>query len=152
MTTPAIALTGSRKVAALLIALGTEASAKVLARLPHDAVDRIALELMRMPALEADVRDAILEETYTGVFSQLGALPGGEAYARNLMTAAFGEGTAAEVMGRAWRAQPIAHFSFLGSADPIQVTELLAGEHPQTIALVLAHLEPRQAARILVEL
>ncbi len=152
MTTPAVALTGSRKVAALLIALGTEASAKVLARLPHDAVDRIALELMRMPALEADVRDAILQETYTGIFSQLGALPGGETYARSLFTEAFGEGTAAEVMGRAWRAQPVAHFDFLRSADPVQVKELLAGEHPQTIALVLAHLEPRQAARILVEL
>jgi flagellar motor switch protein FliG len=152
MTTPAVALTGSRKVAALLIALGTEASAKVLARLPHDAVDRIALELMRMPALEADVRDAILQETYTGVFSQLGALPGGESYARTLFTEAFGEGTATEVIGRAWRSQPVAHFDFLGSADPVQVKELLAGEHPQTIALVLAHLEPRQAARILVEL
>ena len=152
MSAPAIALTGSRKVAALLIALGTEASAKVLARLPHDAVDRIALELMRMPALEADVRDAILQETYTGVFSQLGALPGGEAYARSLFTEAFGEGTAAEVIGRVQRSQAAAHFDFLKAADPIQVREILASEHPQTIALVLAHLDPRQAARILVEL
>src|SRR6266540_3496621 len=129
MNGPAVALTGSRKVAALLIALGTEASAKVLAQLPHDAVDKIALELLRMPALEADVRDAILQETYTGVFSQLGAIAGGESYALRLFTEAFGEGTAAELIGRVQRSQTVAHFDFLRSADPVQVKELLAGEH-----------------------
>jgi len=145
-------LTGPRKVAALLIALGTEASAKLLSRLPQDAVDRIALELMRMPALEAEVRDAILEETYTGVFSQLGALPGGESYALTLFKEAFGEGKAIELITRVQQSQVVVPFEFLRSADPVQVKELLASEHPQTIALVLAHLEPRVAARILVEL
>ena len=152
MSSSALALTGSRKVAALLIALGTEASAKLLSRLPQDAVDRIALELMRMPALEADIRDAILEETYTGVFSQLGALPGGESYALTLFKEAFGEGKAVELINRVQQAQIVAPFDFLSGTDPVQVKELLAGEHPQTIALVLAYLEPRQAAKVLVEL
>ena len=152
MSPSPVALTGPRKVAALLIALGTEASAKVLARLPQDAVDKVALELMRMPALEADIRDAIIEETYTGVFSQLGSLPGGESYALTLFKEAFGEGKAEELITRVQKSQEIVPFDFLRAADPVQVKELLANEHPQTIALVLAHLEPRAAAKILVEL
>jgi len=48
----ALTLSGPRKAAALLITLGTEASAKLLARLPPDALDRVALELMRMPAVD----------------------------------------------------------------------------------------------------
>jgi flagellar motor switch protein FliG len=152
VSSTALTLTGPKKVAALLIALGTEASAKLLSRLPQEGVDKIALELMRMPALEADVRDAILEETYTGVFSQLGALPGGESYALSLFKEAFGEGKAVELISRVQHAQVVAPFDFLKAADPAQVKELLTGEHPQTIALVLAHLEPRQAAKVLVEL
>lgn len=152
MSAEAAALTGPRKVAALLIALGTESSAKLLSLLPQEAVDTIALELMRMPALEASVRDAILEETYMGVFSQLGTLPGGEPYAFKLFREAFGEAKAAELISHVQKSQVVVPFEFLRAADPIQVKELLAVEHPQTIALVLAHLEPRLAARILVEL
>jgi flagellar motor switch protein FliG len=143
---------GARKAAALLIALGTEASAKLLSGLPEDNVDRIAVELMRMPALEASVRDAVLEETYTGVFSQLGVLLGGEPYALNLFNEAFGEEKATELLRRIHLPQVSTAFDFLRSADPIVVKELLTNEHPQTIALVLAHLDPRQAARILIEI
>lgn len=152
MSESALALTGPRKVAALLIALGTDASAKLLARLPQDTVDKVALELMRMPALEASTRDAVLEETYTGLFSHLGALPGGESYALEIFREAFGEEKAIELITRVQHSQIVLPFEFLQAADPVQVKELLAVEHPQTIALVLAHLEPRTAARILVEM
>jgi len=145
-------VTGTRKVAALLIALGTEASAKILARLPQESIDRVALELMKTPVLEADVRDSILEETYAGLFSHMGVLPGGESYALELFKEAFGESKARELITRVAESQIIIPFEFLRDADPVQVKELLANEHPQTIALVLAHLDPRSAARILVEL
>lgn len=152
MSEVALTLTGTRKVAALLITLGTEAAAKLLARLPPDAIDRVALELLRTPAVDSGVRDAILEETYAGLFSHGGVLPGGEDYALKLFAEAFGESRAAEMLDRVHQAQQVIPFEFLRGADPVQVKELLAGEHPQTVALVLAHLDPRTAARILVEL
>src|SRR5450631_1831176 len=123
-------LSGPRKAAALLITLGTEASAKLLARLPPEALDRVALELMRMPAVDSGVRDAILEEAYAGLFAHAGVLPGGENYAL-------------ELLERVHQAQQIIPFDFMRDLDPMQAAGLLSDEHPQTIAIVLAHLDPR---------
>ena len=152
MTQQAMTLTGSRKVAALLISLGTGAAAKLLARLPADTVDRVALELLKTPNIDPAVRDSILEETYAGLLAHGGVLPGGEAYALELFAQAFGEHKARELLERVNLAQKFVPFEFMTGADPLQMAELLSPEHPQTIALVLAHLEPRMAATVLVGL
>lgn len=152
MTDQAIAQPGSRKVAALLIALGTDAAAKLLSRLPQDAIERVATELMRTPLLDPEVRDAVLEETYAGLLAHGGVLPGGEEYAAQLFVQAFGEGRGREMLDRVNLAQRIVPFEFLIGADPVQLAEMLATEHPQTIALVLAHLPPRPAAAVLIGL
>jgi flagellar motor switch protein FliG len=146
-----LSLSGPRKAAALLITLGTEASAKLLARLPPEALDRVALELMRMPAVDSTVRDAILEEAYAGLFAHAGVLPGGENYALELFGQAFGQSKAHELLERVHQAQQIVPFDFLMDIDPPQAAGLLAEEHPQTIAIVLAHIDPRAAARILTQ-
>ena len=145
----ALTLSGPRKAAALLITLGTEASAKLLARLPPEAWDRVALELMRMPAVDSTVRDAILEEAYAGLFAHAGVLPGGENYALELFGQAFGQGKARELLDRVHMAQQIIPFDFMRDIDPVQAAGLLSDEHPQTVAIVLAHLAPRAAAKIL---
>jgi flagellar motor switch protein FliG len=147
----ALTLSGPRKAAALLITLGTEASAKLLARLPPEAIDRVALELMRMPAVDSVVRDQILEEAYAGLFAHAGVLPGGENYALELFGQAFGSGKARELLERVHAAQQIIPFDFMRDLDPAQAAGLLTDEHPQTIAIVLAHLDPRGAAKILVQ-
>ncbi len=149
--TSALALSGPRKAAALLITLGTEASAKLLARLPPEALDRVALELMRMPAVDSGTRDSILEEAYAGLFAHAGVLPGGENYALELFAQAFGHGKAQELLDRVHQAQQIIPFDFLRDLDPMQASGLLIDEHPQTIAIVLAHIDPRAAARILTQ-
>lgn len=144
-----LTLSGPRKAAALLITLGTEAAAKLLAHMPPDALDRVALELMRMPAVDATTRDAILEEAYAGLFAHAGVLPGGENYALELFAQAFGQSKAHELLERVHAAQQVIPFDFMRDLDPAQAAGLLAEEHPQTIAIVLAHLDPRSAARIL---
>ncbi len=151
MTTTA-SLSGARKAAALLIALGRDAAARVLARLPADAVERLTLELLRTPALDAAVRDAILSEAHADVFAGSGLMPAGETFAYEVVREAYGPDLAEDVISRVRKAQIPAPFEFLRDADPSQVRELLATEHPQTIALVLAHLDPRSAARVLTEL
>ena len=147
----ALSLSGPRKAAALLITLGTEASAKLLARLPPEALDRVALELMRMPAVDSGTRDAILEEAYAGLFAHAGVLPGGENYAVELFAQAFGQNKARELLDRVHQAQQIIPFDFMRDIEAPQAAGLLSEEHPQTIAIVLAHLDPRAAAKILTQ-
>jgi flagellar motor switch protein FliG len=148
---PALHLTGPQKVAALLITLGTQSSAKILAKLPPDAIDRVAQELMTTPSIKAQVRDAILEETYTSLFAHMGELAGGQNYAVELFREAFGDAKGHLLLERIHQTLVVPPFDFLRHVDPIQVAQLLGGEHPQTIAIILAHLEPRAAARILVQ-
>jgi flagellar motor switch protein FliG len=144
-------LTGPQKVAALQITLGTQTSAKILAKLPPDAIDRVAQELMATPSVKSQVRDAILEETYASLFAHMGELAGGQNYALELFREAFGDAKGHLLLERIHQTLVVPPFDFLRHADPIQVAQLLNGEHPQTIAIILAHLEPRAAARILIQ-
>ncbi len=145
-------LTGTQKAAALLITLGTATAAKVLARLPSESIDRLATELVTTPGVAPEVRDAVLEETYATLFARVGELAGGVDYAVDLFTHAFGESKGQLMLERINQQLVRRPFEFLRHVDPIQVAELLSGEHPQTIAVVLAYLEPRAAAQILVQL
>lgn len=151
MTEQALALAGSRKVAALMIALGTDVAARLLAKLSPEDVDQVALDLVRTPRLDATVRDALLEEAHASLIARAGALAGGEQFTNDVFARAFGASKAKEVLGRVAAAQRIVPFEFLQALDPAEAAELLSGEHPQTIALVLAHLDPRAAAAILTK-
>jgi flagellar motor switch protein FliG len=78
-------------------------------------------------------------------------LPGGENYALELFGQAFGSGKARELLERVHQAQQVIPFDFMRDIDPMQAAGLLTDEHPQTIAIVLAHLDPRASARILTQ-
>jgi flagellar motor switch protein FliG len=146
---PQVHLTGAQKVAALLITIGTSAAAGVLAKLPPEAVERVATELMNTPAVKAQVRDQIMEEAFTALFQHMNDLQGGQNYALELFIEAFGEQKGMVLLEKVNASLIRPPFDFLLRADPMQVAQLLESEHPQTIAIVLAHLEPRAAAKIL---
>src|SRR5690606_2244274 len=77
---------------------------------------------------------------------------GGLGYAQQLLEASLGSERAAGVIERLASTMAGQPFEFLHSADPRQIISLLSGEHPQTIALVLAHLRPELASGILAGL
>jgi flagellar motor switch protein FliG len=151
-TLPPTAAPAPRKIAALLIALGTDSASRLLPRLPADMIDRVAGELLRMPNLEAAQRDAILQETYEGVFADIGVVTGGEQFALEIFAQAFGEEQARDLLERIHQQQVVLPFEFLRRLDPVQVRGFLEEEHPQTIALVLSNLDSRTAAKVLGEL
>jgi flagellar motor switch protein FliG len=150
VVTAAVDLTGPQKVAALLITLGTSAAAQVLKALPPEAASKVAAELMNTKSLRAQVRDQVIEETYAALFAQMHDLQGGTQYAMELFVEAFGEAKGIQLLNEISAAQIHPPFEFLQHTEPTQVAQLISGEHPQTIAIVLAHLEPRTAAKILV--
>ena len=62
---------------------------------------------------------------------------------------AFGEEKADMIVGRVMQALQVMPFDFLKKADASQITTFIQNEHPQTIALIIAYLQPAQAAAIL---
>jgi flagellar motor switch protein FliG len=149
-TVSSIALSGAERVAALLITIGTSAAANILSRLTPEAAEKVAAQILKTKSVRPQVRDQVLEETYTALFSHMTDLQGGPQYALELFVEAFGEQKGMDLLERVTAAQITPPFDFVLRAEPSQVAQMLESEHPQTIAIVLAHLEARAAAKILV--
>jgi flagellar motor switch protein FliG len=152
LTAPAptpIQLTGRQRVATLLITIGTSAAANVLAKLPPEAAEKIAEDILNMKRVIPAVRDQVLQETYAALYSHMADLQGGPSYALELFIEAFGEQKGMDLLEKVTALQITPPFDFVLRVEPAQVAQVIEKEHPQTIAIVLAHLEARPAAKIL---
>ncbi|OJF11684.1 flagellar motor switch protein FliG [Couchioplanes caeruleus] len=151
MSTPALStasMTGLRKAAILLVRMGKEASAKVLANMKENEVEELSAEIARLGKLEPDVVSDVIDEFYAmATTKHAGA--GGMAYARELLEASLGSERAALILDRLQASMTDMPFNFLSHADPRQLLSYVQHEHPQTIALVLAHIPSALASSIL---
>jgi len=147
-------LTGIRKAAILLVALGDHASADFVRSLSEDEVQMVSREVARINTITSEQVEAVVEEFYQMSMARDFAVKGGLDYARNMLMNAFGPETAKRLVDRLVKALGAEAVSLdaLQKADPQQLAKFVHSEHPQTIALVLSHLDSPQAAALLVSL
>jgi flagellar motor switch protein FliG len=144
-------LTGTQKAAMLLLQLGRERAAKVMSQLEVAEIEELTAEIMRLERVDQAVADEVVEEFYAA--SAIGpGVGGGLGYATQLLEGALGRDEAAGMIERLQTSMAGQPFEFLQHADARQVLSLLNGEHPQAVALVLAHLRPEHASAILAGL
>jgi len=152
MAAPAHAqvLSGIQKAAILLISVGDQVSAELLKRLSDDEVQAVTAAIASLPAITREQAEAVLEEFHSST-SQSGQGHGGVDFAKRILTSAFGaEGSKKHVerlpkaAGRSSDAG-----QRLQRLDPQLLARFVESEHPQTIALVLAHLSAGQSAAVL---
>src|SRR5579871_567049 len=145
---------GMRKAAILLITLGEQASADLIKDLPEEDVQKISREIALISRIESEQAEQVLEEfnqlTMAGNF----IVRGGFDYAKKVLMSAFPADTAKKLLDRLTKAlgTDVVSLDVLQKADPQQLAKFIHSEHPQTIALVLSHLNPSQAAALLVSL
>jgi flagellar motor switch protein FliG len=147
-------LSGLQKAAILLIVLGDQASAEMIKHLSEDEIQLVGREVARLKQISSEQSESVLEEFY-GLTSAHGFVAkGGVDYARTMLMNAFGPETAKRLMDRLMKAlgDGLTTFDALQKADPGQLAKFLHNEHPQTIALVLSHLNPSQSAALLASL
>ncbi|PPK94512.1 flagellar motor switch protein FliG [Kineococcus xinjiangensis] len=144
-----VPLTGAQKAAVLLVQVGQENAAKVLSHMRPAEIEELTAELLRLRSVAPEIAGKVLEEFHEMIVSPLRGGSGGLDFAQALLEGALGADGAAAVLGRVAETQHIAPFAFLHQADPQQILTFLTGEHPQTIALVVAHLRPDQSSMIL---
>jgi flagellar motor switch protein FliG len=152
VSTDALNLTGKEKAAGLLIGLGPELSGTILKALPEGELDKITTELLNMERLDPAVRDAIFEEAYQLSLGHEYVSSGGVDFARDALIRALGPEKAAEILDKITSTLQETPFAFIKKADPVQLVSHIQNEHPQTLALILAHLTPIQSAAILSSL
>jgi flagellar motor switch protein FliG len=142
-------LTGPQKAAILLVQLGRERSALVLKSMRESEVEEILAEIARLNGVDTEIVDSVMTE-----FQELAAArryygKGGMDFAREVLEASMGAEKAAELLKRMEASLVEMPFEFLRRADARQVLSFLQDEHPQTVALVLAHMRSDQAAVVL---
>lgn len=154
--TPAVKeeMTGLRKAATLLLLLGEELSAAILREFSETEVQQVAREIARIDALTSDQAEAALEEFYQMSVAHDFAVRGGIDYAKRMLTTAFGPEAGKKIVDRLvmMMGGEYAHLDVLQKADPQQLARFIHNEHPQTIALVLSHLNASSAAGLLYSL
>lgn len=147
-------LTGAQKAAVLMVSLGEHTGAEILKHLDEDEVASIGKEVARLSSLSSEDAETTLEEFYTMSMAQDYVLKGGFEYARKMLISAFGPESAKKILDRLVKAlgSEAASFDALQKADPQQLAKFIHSEHPQTIALILSHLNSSQAAGLLFSL
>ena len=144
-------LSGVRKAAVLLVAVGEEPAKEILRVLPEVDVQRLTEELADLRGITPELSAEVLEEFWQLLETQNFMIHGGLDYASRLLKETFGKERADDLLMLVRRSQEAAqgNLAKLQRTDPQQLGKLLDSEHPQTIALVLAHLDPRRASLVL---
>jgi len=154
MTAAPAAPAGLHKAAILLVVLGEDTASQIYRHLEPAEVEQVTREIVSLSPVDAETALAVLEEFDGLVKSGDYTVPGGKEYANKLLIKAFGEEGAKELLRQvSLNAEMNAgKLDSLRKADPQQLAKFIEGEHPQTIALILAHLEAKQASTLLMRL
>jgi flagellar motor switch protein FliG len=142
-------LTGPRKAAVLLVQMGRDHAARVLSQMRESEVEELTGEVVRLGTIGAEIVHDVVDEFHHLVVAQRHAAQGGMDFARDLLEASLGREKAGEIVDRLAAIYRDVPFSFLQKADARQLLSFMQDEHPQTVALVLAHLHATQASQIL---
>lgn len=145
-------LSGARKAAVLLLSVNADEAAAILRYMNRSQVEAITVEIAKMKRVDAQIQDAVLSE-----FNQLAEAnrqisEGGAELAEELLARAFDDERADDIMRRLRGFLQKRPFETLRKVDAVQVLGLVRDEHPQTIAVVLSHLDPAVAAAVLANL
>jgi flagellar motor switch protein FliG len=145
---------GVQKAAILLSILGEDEAAPILRNLPKDDLERVTEEVANLAPVPIEITMQVLEEYQELIAAQEFIAVGGQDRAVRFLVKAFGENGAKSMVERLTRKDDGRPFKMDGlkKAEPQQLARFLAGEHAQTKAIVVGHLEPKQASSLLMKL
>lgn len=149
MSAAALATLGTRKAAILLLRLGREKSSEILSHMAEPEVEAIMGEIARLESVGIAETQQVVKEAADMLAARSAISRGGLHYAQQLLEQSLGKERAAEIMERLHAAAVQMPFQFLHQADPAQLRSFIVDEHPQVIALVLAHMTPDKASLLL---
>jgi flagellar motor switch protein FliG len=145
-------LTGVKKSAILLLSLPQEEAASILKRLSSEALDEVMREIASTGDVTIVARKAVLSEYYQLALANNYISEGGLDYAKSLLNLALPPDVAAKAIKQVTQQVATTPFAFLQKAESENLLTFIQDEHPQTIALILAHLPAQKASEILVGL
>lgn len=148
-----VAVSGLRKAAIVMLVLGEDVTSKVFKHLTEDEIEQIAKEMAGLGAVTSGQSEQVLEEFHQIAVAAQFVMRGDIDYAKRVLKKSLGEDGSRRILERVMRQfQSTVGFTSLERADPDQLGKFILGEHPQTIALILAHLHASNAAQLATQL
>ncbi|MDE0793730.1 MAG: flagellar motor switch protein FliG [SAR324 cluster bacterium] len=136
-------MTGPKKAAILLLALGEDAAADVMKNLEEAEIQQVGYYMSRFTDVAPEELDIVLEEFYrNSVMASEGvSINASPDFVKNALTKALGADRAKELSDNLSAGQDEAGLEALRYAEPIMISNYIRNEHPQTIALILSYLK-----------
>lgn len=142
-------MSGRKKAAILIMSMGPEVASKIFKHLSDDEIEQLTLEIANMNKISSELKDDVMNEFHQLALAHDYISRGGINYAREILEKALGPQKAAAIINRLTASLQVRPFDAIRKADPSQLLNFIQGEHPQTIALIIAYLHPNQAAAVL---
>ena len=145
-------LTTSQKAAAVIVSLGAEKASLLYQYMEPADLELLTLEVARLGMMDAAQTEEVLTEFYQSCLTNKAVTEGGLEYARAVLEKAFGSQTASALLEKVTKSLKNREFAFLNKADVKSLYSALQNERPQTMALVLAYVDPDKAAGVIEQL
>jgi flagellar motor switch protein FliG len=145
-------ISGRQKAAVFLVSIGSEISSEIFKYLREDEIETLTFEIARLETVDPGQKDTILSEFQELMQANQFISMGGIDYARELLEKSLGSQKAVDIINRLTSSLQVRPFDFIRRTDPAHLLNFIQQEHPQTIALILAYLEPNKASVIIQNL
>jgi flagellar motor switch protein FliG len=142
-------LSGAQRAAILLLTLGEQDAAEVLKHLSARDVQAVGTAMATLSNVSRDQVEQVLNRLNEDIGRQTALGVGTEEYIRKVLVSALGETKAGSLIDRILLGRSTKGLESLKWMESRAIAEMIGMEHPQIIALVLAHLEPDQAAEVI---
>jgi flagellar motor switch protein FliG len=137
----------AEKIAVLLMLLGEEITAEIFSNMSVDSITEVSKYIVTSHTMDKAIATAVLEEFHAIFQSGQFLTSGGMEYARELLYRTLGPEEAKRVLDKLSKSmQETQNFAYLSKIKPQQLSDFIINEHPQTVALILAHMDPTEAA------
>jgi flagellar motor switch protein FliG len=140
------ALSGPRKVAILMVSLSKDSASAIMKNLDPESIETVTREIAGLQSVSEDQRQEVIQEFHAVALARTYSEVGGLGYAKSLLGQTLNKDDAARIIEHQYYSKP---FTFLHKAETDNLLMFIQDEHPQTIALILAHLTPDKASEIL---
>jgi len=138
-----------QKAAVLVLSLDKPLATEVISQLSREEAEALTVEMAKMEEVTEEQVEAVIDEFLEAARKQVPIERGGIDYALELLEQSLGRERASEIINNVRRSLSSVPFGFLQQAGADNLLTFISEEHPQTIALILAHLPPAMAAEVL---
>ena len=143
------AMTGTQRAAVLMLLLGEEQASNIISFLNPKEVQALGAAMVQVADLSQEAVNQVLDDFVATIKKQTSLGLGTSDYVEKVFKRALGDDKAASVLGRINPGRASKGLEILNWMDARSIADMIQGEHPQVVAIILSVLENVVAADVL---